>query len=108
MAAAEAGPGALLSFGVLGDRLRRSSSQYSDVIFPRLPGHAGLACGSACNKGSGVVGWMRPARLFVENLIDVRRHSGLAFRNFTYGNDGNWYSPVERSRQGGIELEWRL
>ncbi|WP_210210380.1 TonB-dependent receptor [Altericroceibacterium spongiae] len=47
-------------------------------------------------------------RLFVENLTDVRRGTGLAFRNLGFGDDGNWYSPIGRSRQGGIELEWQL
>ncbi|MXP26923.1 TonB-dependent receptor [Altererythrobacter indicus] len=47
-------------------------------------------------------------RLFVENLTDVRRGTGLAFRNLGFGNDGNWYAPIGRSRQGGIELEWKL
>lgn len=44
------------------------------------------------------------ARLFVENLTDVRRATGLAFRNLGFGNDGNWYAPIGRSRQAGIEL----
>lgn len=47
-------------------------------------------------------------RVFVENLTDVRRGTGLAFRNLAFGNDGNWYSPIGRSRQGGIELQWKL
>lgn len=47
-------------------------------------------------------------RLFVENLTDVRRATGLAFRNFGFGNDGNWYAPVGRSRQIGLELGWKL
>jgi iron complex outermembrane recepter protein len=45
-------------------------------------------------------------RAFVENLTDVRRATGLAFRNLAFGNDGNWYAPVGRGRQGGIELQW--
>lgn len=44
------------------------------------------------------------ARLFVENLTDVRRATGLAFRNLVFGNDGNFYAPIGRSRQGGIEI----
>ncbi len=47
-------------------------------------------------------------RAFVENLTDVRRGTGLAFRNLAFGNDGNWYSPIGRSRQGGIELQWKM
>ncbi|WP_448664618.1 TonB-dependent receptor [Sphingomonas sp. CJ20] len=47
-------------------------------------------------------------RLFVENLTDVRRGTGLAFRNLAFGNDGNWYSPIGRSRQGGVEFGWKL
>jgi iron complex outermembrane recepter protein len=47
-------------------------------------------------------------RLFVDNLTNVRRGTGLAFRNLAFGNDGNWYSPIGRSRQGGVELEWKL
>ncbi|MCJ2188275.1 TonB-dependent receptor [Novosphingobium beihaiensis] len=47
-------------------------------------------------------------RFFVENLTNVRRGTGLAFRNLGFGDDGNWYSPIGRSRQGGVELEWRL
>ncbi|MDH4746211.1 TonB-dependent receptor plug domain-containing protein [Sphingomonas sp. CBMAI 2297] len=48
------------------------------------------------------------ARAFVDNLTDVRRASGLAFRNLAFGNDGNWYAPVSRGRQAGIELAWKL
>ncbi|GAA4222443.1 TonB-dependent receptor [Sphingomonas endophytica] len=48
------------------------------------------------------------ARAFVENLTDVRRASGLAFRNLAFGNDGNWYAPVGRGRQAGVELGWKL
>ncbi len=48
------------------------------------------------------------ARAFVENLTDVRRATGLAFRNLAFGNDGNWYAPVGRGRQIGIELAWKL
>ncbi|WAC59052.1 TonB-dependent receptor [Brevundimonas sp. SL130] len=48
------------------------------------------------------------ARLFVDNLTNVRRSSGLAFRNFAFGNDGNWYAPIARSRQVGFELGVRL
>lgn len=48
------------------------------------------------------------ARLFVDNLTDVRRATGLAFRNLAFGNDGNWYAPMGRSRQVGIELGWKL
>lgn len=44
------------------------------------------------------------ARLFVENLTDVRRATGLAFRNLMFGNDGNWYAPIGRGRQAGVEL----
>lgn len=47
-------------------------------------------------------------RLFVGNLTNVRRGAGLAFRNLAFGNDGNWYLPIGRSRQSGIELEWKL
>lgn len=47
-------------------------------------------------------------RFFVENLTNVRRGTGLAFQNLGFGNDGNWYSPIGRSRQGGVELEWKL
>lgn len=46
-------------------------------------------------------------RLFVDNLTNVRRGTGLAFQNLGFGNDGNWYSPIGRSRQGGVELEWK-
>ena len=48
------------------------------------------------------------ARLFVDNLTDARRATGLAFRNLAFGNDGNWYAPMGRSRQVGIELGWKL
>jgi len=48
------------------------------------------------------------ARLFVENLTDVRRHSGMAFRNLGFGNDGNWYAPLARGRQAGLELTSRF
>lgn len=48
------------------------------------------------------------ARAFVENLTDIRRASGLAFRNLAFGNDGNWYAPIGRGRQTGVELEWKL
>ncbi|KTT96133.1 hypothetical protein SB4_16290 [Sphingomonas sanguinis] len=47
-------------------------------------------------------------RAFVDNLTDVRRASGLAFRNLGFGNDGNWYAPVSRGRQIGVELGWRI
>lgn len=57
------------------------------------------------------LGYDRPrwsARIFVDNLTDVRRSTGMAFQNFTFGNDGNWYSPVGRSRQIGIEVGRKL
>jgi iron complex outermembrane receptor protein len=47
-------------------------------------------------------------RLFAENVTNVRRHTGLAFRNLTFGNDGNWYAPIGRGRQVGVEFSWRL
>lgn len=53
------------------------------------------------------LGYDRPhwsTRVFVDNLTDVRRSTGMAFQNFTFGNDGNWYAPLGRSRQIGIEV----
>ena len=47
-------------------------------------------------------------RVFVENLTDVRRAAGMAFQNFAFGNDGNWYAPIDRPRQFGIELSAHL
>lgn len=52
----------------------------------------------------GYAGPRWSARAFVDNLTDVRRGTGMAFRNFTFGNDGNWYAPIGRSRQVGIEI----
>lgn len=47
-------------------------------------------------------------RLFAENVTNVRRHTGIAFRNLAFGNDGNWYAPIGRGRQFGVEASWRL
>ncbi|WP_229726641.1 TonB-dependent receptor [Sphingomonas alpina] len=57
---------------------------------------------------AGYDGKRYSARLFVENLTNIRRGTGLAFRNLGFGNDGNWYSPIGRSRQIGLELSARF
>ncbi len=47
-------------------------------------------------------------RLFGENLTNVRRFSGLAFDNLSFGFDGTKYAPLEAPRIVGIELETRF
>lgn len=48
------------------------------------------------------------ARLFAENLTNVRRFSGLGFENLTFGTDGTVYGALEAPRVVGIELEARF
>lgn len=45
------------------------------------------------------------ARLFGENLSNVRRMSGLAVENLAFGTDGNFYGPLDAPRIIGIEIE---
>ncbi|MEM7503773.1 MAG: TonB-dependent receptor [Pseudomonadota bacterium] len=47
-------------------------------------------------------------RLFGENLTDERLESGLAFENFGFGSDGNFYAPLDAPRVIGVELEARF
>jgi len=48
------------------------------------------------------------ARLFVDNLTNVRRFSGLAFDNLAFGSDGTVYGALEPPRIVGVELETRF
>lgn len=48
------------------------------------------------------------ARVFGENLTDVRRASGLGIENLAFGTDGLFYSPLDAPRIIGIEVEARF
>lgn len=48
------------------------------------------------------------ARLFGENLTNVRRASGLGIENLAFGTDGLFYSPLDAPRIIGLELEARF
>lgn len=45
-------------------------------------------------------------RVFVENLTDERRASGLAIENLAFGTDGLFYAPLDAPRKVGFELEF--
>jgi len=45
-------------------------------------------------------------RLFVENLTDKRRASGLAIENLAFGTDGLFYAPLDAPRTIGFEVEF--
>lgn len=92
-------PGGLFARAELGLTGRESLESRGETIQPATQ-TVGLQAGYEGPRWS--------MRVFVENLTDVRRGTGLAFRNLAFGNDGNWYSPIGRSRQGGIELQWKL
>jgi iron complex outermembrane recepter protein len=51
-------------------------------------------------------GWT--ARLFVDNLTNARRFSGLAFDNLAFGVDGTVYGALEAPRIVGVEVERRF
>ncbi|PHY18123.1 TonB-dependent receptor [Caulobacter sp. BP25] len=101
--------------GYLAARYARPSGWYVRAE-AALTGEETLeATGSAKQKATQVYGLQAGfeterynARLFIENLTDVRRHSGMAFRNLGFGNDGNWYAPLARGRQAGLELTSRF
>lgn len=44
------------------------------------------------------------ARLFAENITNIRRISGLAFENLVFGRDGTVYGGLEAPRIIGVEL----
>lgn len=48
------------------------------------------------------------ARLFVDNLTNVRRFSGLGFENLAFGTDGTVYGALEAPRIIGAEVEVRF
>ncbi|WP_284734502.1 TonB-dependent receptor [Sphingosinicella terrae] len=48
------------------------------------------------------------ARLFVDNLTNVRRFSGLGFDNLAFGTDGTVYGALEAPRIVGAEVEMRF
>jgi iron complex outermembrane receptor protein len=48
------------------------------------------------------------ARLFVDNLTNVRRFSGLGFENLAFGTDGTVYGALEAPRIVGAEVEVRF
>lgn len=51
-------------------------------------------------------GWT--ARIFADNVTNIRRFCGLAFDNLTFGKDGTMYGALEAPRIIGVELERRF
>jgi iron complex outermembrane receptor protein len=47
-------------------------------------------------------------RAFAENLTKERVETGLAFANFSFGEDGSFYSPYDAPRIIGVEAEMRF
>lgn len=47
-------------------------------------------------------------RAFADNITNSRIESGLAFVNFSFGDDGNYYSPYDAPRIIGVEAEIRF
>ena len=47
-------------------------------------------------------------RAFVKNLTDERYAAGLAYQNFLFGDDGNFYAPLATPRVIGVEVNWEL
>lgn len=47
-------------------------------------------------------------RVFVENLTNKRRFSGLVFENLAFGADGNYYGPLDAPRVLGVEVAMRF
>ncbi len=92
-------PGGLFARAELALTGKQSLESKGDAVQPATQ-MVGLQLGYAGPRWS--------IRGFVENLTDVRRATGLAFRNLAFGNDGNWYAPIGRGRQGGIEVQWKL
>jgi iron complex outermembrane receptor protein len=48
------------------------------------------------------------ARAFVENAGNKRVASGLAFENFAFGRDGNFYAPLDSPRIAGLEVSLKF
>lgn len=46
------------------------------------------------------------ARLYVKNLTNERYASGLAYKNFLLGDDGNDYAPLANPRVLGLDVDW--
>lgn len=44
-------------------------------------------------------------RLFIENITNERRASGLAIENLAFGTDGLFYAPLDAPRIIGLEIE---
>lgn len=66
--------------------------------------------GTATQKAVGIVNLQAgyeskhySLRAFVENAGDKRVASGLAFENFGFGRDGNFYAPLDAPRIFGLE-----
>lgn len=71
------------------------------------------AKGDAIQDGSSLfglqLGYMTESvnyRLFIENLTDERRASGLAIENLAFGTDGLFYAPLDAPRTVGFEIEF--
>ncbi|MGL5839721.1 MAG: TonB-dependent receptor [Sphingorhabdus sp.] len=47
-------------------------------------------------------------RLFADNVTNRRVETGLAFENFSFGSDGNFYAPFDAPRILGVEAEVRF
>lgn len=47
-------------------------------------------------------------RLYAKNLTNERYASGLAYKNFLLGDDGNDYAPLANPRVIGVDFDWQF
>ncbi|QTD54453.1 TonB-dependent receptor [Parasphingorhabdus cellanae] len=60
------------------------------------------------NLQAGYEGAQFSVRGFIENATNRRIETGLAFENFGFGSDGNFYAPLDAPRIFGVETEVRF
>lgn len=60
------------------------------------------------NLQAGYEGERFSIRAFADNLANRRVETGLAFVNFSFGDDGNSYAPYDAPRIVGVEAELRF